>query len=317
MPASRHASRPLAAACLAVITCLVALVGCNLFEKGGGVALPGGPGESALSEVPAAGSSMAPGLANSVSFRIVLPGAADDTTAGTRVSLAQPAQPAQAGQPPQPVARAGAPLPSILATVATQPTVTFKLVLVNIGDPAQPTATLTKTVPVTASGTAEAYFNGVPAVTCVGDIHIEGGRIGSFTDFHGAADLFPNQEAVIELAPKGLNQPQDLLARVITRLVVSPDLFAKAGWGLAAKVQTALAGLDLGASDVIDLALALARFGGLVDALPAAPEGKTAVLVQASQAVELASCRLVTASTNGPCRGVAARSRSSEAKRPR
>ena len=78
MPASRHASRPLAAACLAVITCLVALVGCNLFEKGGGVALPGGPGESALSEVPAAGSSMAPGLANSVSFRIVLPGAADE-----------------------------------------------------------------------------------------------------------------------------------------------------------------------------------------------------------------------------------------------
>ncbi|MFZ2955277.1 MAG: hypothetical protein WA705_00070, partial [Candidatus Ozemobacteraceae bacterium] len=66
-----------------------------------------------------------------------------------------------------------------------------------------------------------ATFTGIPSLTVIGDIHIENGHIGSFTDFQGATDLLPNLENVIFVSPKGSLSRFDLNAEVIHRLVSS------------------------------------------------------------------------------------------------
>ncbi len=123
--------------------------------------------------------------------------------------------------------------------------VTFKIILVNIGFVGNPTTTLVRTVLADASGTAVATFPSLPAKTCVGDIHIEGGNVGSFTDFQGAADLVSNATTTLFVGPKGKHGKEDVLAEAILRIVASESLFVRATTGLASQMEANLVGLDL------------------------------------------------------------------------
>ncbi len=147
---------------------------------------------------------------------------------------------------------------SIRSNSSTEPTVTFKLVLVNIGNPGIPTSTLIKKVPIdTLSGTAETTFSNVPAGPCVGDIHIEGGSIDGQTDFHGATDLVVGTQNTIFVAPKGSRLQQDFIAYVIEQIVISPVLFGKALPNLSNQVAQAISQLNKGLSTAYDDAIAL------------------------------------------------------------
>ncbi|MBF0501020.1 MAG: hypothetical protein HQM09_12855 [Candidatus Riflebacteria bacterium] len=207
--------------------------GCQYSSSQNPVAANGGP---------AAGTGFSPESATSVSFQIVLP---SQTKAGAMIS-AKSNQGLHPGQ-----------LENILAdTGSGTPLVTFKLILVNVGVATNPTTTMVKTVLADASGTAAATFSAIPARTCVGDIHIAGGNISSFSDFHGAADLISNATNTIFVGPTGKQGREDVLATVIIRLVASSTLFARATDGLAAKIGTALLGLDTLASGAYDTVLA-------------------------------------------------------------
>jgi len=190
------------------------------------------------------------------------------TTAGTVLSTESATSVRfQIVLPSQPLARVTVPTQSIQDirpdplhnTLAAQGIgtvwVTFKIILINVGVTTNPTTTIMKTVPADASGTAVATFSAVPAKTCIGDVHIVGGSIGSFTDFHGATDLISNASNTIFVGPKGKQGKEDVLAEVILRMVASQTLFAKATEGLAERIGANLVGLDLLATNTYDTVL--------------------------------------------------------------
>ncbi|MFZ2958989.1 MAG: hypothetical protein WA705_19045, partial [Candidatus Ozemobacteraceae bacterium] len=144
--------------------------------------------------------------------------------------------------------------PSITPTPMITPTVTFKLILIDSSKPEAPTTTLVKAAPVDASGSAQAVFNGVPALTAIGDIHIEGGRIASWSDFHGACDLRDNVANVIALGPKGARSHEDVLAECILRLIAKGKLPASSD-GLASRIGASLESLDLNQDDIYEMAV--------------------------------------------------------------
>lgn len=179
------------------------------------------------------------GLAQSVSFSIVLPESSSRNN--MRVSHG---------------------IRAVVASVT--PEVTFKLILVNVGNTVTPTTIMSKTVSVT-SGTAEVSFTSIPACTCVGDIHISGGTIASFTDFHGAVDLVAGRSNIIAAAPKGSRLQQDFVGHVIEQIVASPVLFGKAVPNLATKVVQAISSLDTAKQTAYDDAVSLfANFTNVV-----------------------------------------------------
>ncbi|MDD3146874.1 MAG: SUMF1/EgtB/PvdO family nonheme iron enzyme [Candidatus Riflebacteria bacterium] len=216
-------------ALLSVMLLLPLVLGILGCWNGGGSENPVGP----VSPVATGFDNSAAGVAQSVSFRIILPDQASNS-AIPAASL----------------------LSSIRASSVASPSVTFKLVLVNVGATTNRTSTLVKTVPVSASGTAECSFTGVPALTCVSDIHIEGGSIGSYTDFQGALDLSSGTANLIELAPKNTRVVQEVSAEVINRLVASDTAFLKLLPRLSEKVRTVLNGLDFTSDAVYENAVA-------------------------------------------------------------
>ena len=125
--------------------------------------------------------------------------------------------------------------------VGLNPTVTFKLILVNVGNSNQPTTTLSKTVPViypppsSTGGYAVATFTGVPVLPCIGDIHIDGGSLSGYSDLHGAADL-QTGENIVDVSPKGSKTIADVLATSIELIVADATKFVKATLGLVTKV---------------------------------------------------------------------------------
>ncbi len=134
---------------------------------------------------------------------------------------------------------------TIRASSATDPQVTFKLILVNAGNPGMPTSTMVKTVPVdTVSGTAVATFTRIPACTCIGEIKIEGGSIDSYSEFHGALDLAVGTNNILRVVPVGSKLTQDFVAHVIRQVIATPVLFGKAIIGLASQVSQAISTLD-------------------------------------------------------------------------
>ncbi|MFZ2958403.1 MAG: SUMF1/EgtB/PvdO family nonheme iron enzyme [Candidatus Ozemobacteraceae bacterium] len=219
---------------LLVFALLFGILGCN--NGGGNANNLAGPVPNSIAE---RGDSSV-GIAQSVSFRIVLPG---------QNSMAD--------------APATSLMPAIKASALASVSVTFKLILVNVGNTAQPTTTLTKTVPVNASGSAQVAFTAVPALTCIGDVHIDGGKIDSYTDFHGAIDLETGIPNILEAAPKGSRLRQDFVAYVIEQIVARPSLFGKAVTRLAARVIQAIAGLDLAKPTAYEDAVSL--FENLTD----------------------------------------------------
>lgn len=130
---------------------------------------------------------------------------------------------------------------NVRASGAVTPLVTFKLVLVNAGNSGMPTSTMVKTVPVdTVNGTAVATFTSIPACTCIGEIKIEGGSIGSYSEFHGAVDLAVGVNNILRVVPVGSKLTQDFVAHVIRQVVATPILFGKATSGLSSQVLQAI-----------------------------------------------------------------------------
>jgi len=246
-------------AAAAVIGALAFLpTGCRLFGTN-----PGGPdvaGAPATSTVPA--SPAAVGTAR-VSFSIVLP----NSQPGTAIPVMGIDQ---------------SPLPGVTAAVATTPlAVTFKLILVNKGNVTQPTTTLRKTVSVDASGNALATFSAIPALTCIGDLHIDGGSIASNGDFHGETDLLSGADNIIEIAPKGSLFIPDLLAGALNRIIASPTAFALIGPGLAAKVR---GGLHFLASSSVDpYSDAVSIYLGILASMPTFTPNQTGFIVEVAR----------------------------------
>lgn len=139
---------------------------------------------------------------------------------------------------------------AIIARIKAQtsentPAVTFKLILLNVGDAAIPTTTLIKTVFPNASGTAEAVFENVPAKTVYAELHIENGNIEGHSNFHGAADLVADIENTVIIVPKESKLREDVIAETIKRITESQTLFAKAVNRLTARIASCIAGLNL------------------------------------------------------------------------
>ncbi len=151
-----------------------------------------------------------------------------------------------------------------IRSVVANPTVTFKLIAVNVGNAGIPTHTFVKTAPVDVeTGKAETTFSNIPAGTCIGEIHIEGGNINSYSDFHGVVDLIAAVPNTLYVVPKGSRMQMDFLAHVIKEITVSPALFAKALPNLTAQVTQAIANLDKSAENAFNEAVAL--FAKFVD----------------------------------------------------
>lgn len=140
-------------------------------------------------------------------------------------------------------------------TPPASPSVTVKLILIDLSKPESPITTLTKKIPVDSSGTARGSFGGVPAVTVIGDILIEGGHIGSWTAFHGACDLRENASNTINLGPKESKGHEDILAQAILLLISDPATVIRCSPGLAARLGAAIEGLDLTQADIYQRAL--------------------------------------------------------------
>ncbi|MBF0408523.1 MAG: hypothetical protein HQM10_14325 [Candidatus Riflebacteria bacterium] len=113
---------------------------------------------------------------------------------------------------------------SKLGAVVT-PEVTFKLILLNTANPASPAEIITHKASVDSTGAASTTFYDIPAVTAIGDIHIEDGRISSFSDFHGAADLQLGTTNILTVMPKGEKGLSDLLAETISTLISNQAYF--------------------------------------------------------------------------------------------
>jgi len=121
-------------------------------------------------------------------------------------------------------------------TPASGATVIFRLTLVDAAS--NRVTTLTRTVKVDASGTVTTSFAGVPALSAVGEIRIEGGAIGGQTDFHGAADLM-NGNNVLEVSPKGCGLRSDILANVVKLVANAGDLLSGAPANLVSAIESA------------------------------------------------------------------------------
>ncbi len=235
----------------------------------------------------------------------VSPGTAIDTTApvapvgvvpAVTLSIVVPALASTSMHPGNPT---GAdPLPTIRAVTGATPTVTFGLILVNVGNAASPTTTLMQMVPVDASGSAQATFADVPAVTAVGDIHIEGGQYLGFADFHGTLDLIAGAPNRLMCAPKGSNLRQDILATVIEHVVVTPDLFALARAGMVAKLASASVDLDFTVATAYDDVLTIFRSLDVPKLQVVNP------VVVAQQTVPAGGGTMVVASAGSPINGL-------------
>ncbi|MBF0501413.1 MAG: hypothetical protein HQM09_14835 [Candidatus Riflebacteria bacterium] len=138
--------------------------------------------------------------------------------------------------------------PSIRATTTgTDPTVTFKLWIVNVGNPDNPYTILTKTV-TTTSGDASVEFPAIPSQTIIGEVQIDNGTIGGRSDFHGGLDLITGNNT-LELSPKGSGMKADIIATVLKEIVKSRDLIQNAPQRLAMAIDSANNNLPPGSSE--------------------------------------------------------------------
>ncbi|MBI3039207.1 hypothetical protein HYY75_09200 [bacterium] len=174
------------------------------------------------------------GVAPSLKFKMVLP---ESPRRGPSTSL-----------------RTGSPNAIIMASEAASPTVTFKLTLINVGNATNPTTVLSKTVLV-SSGTAYANFQDLPALSTLGDIHIENGNYGGYSDFRGATDLLPEIENILEVSPKNSKTKPDIIAEVVEKVVSSQHLFPKVGSDLTSRIITTLTEMDLTTDAIYEEAL--------------------------------------------------------------
>jgi len=136
--------------------------------------------------------------------------------------------------------------------------VRVQLTLLNPLNPDKPVSVLSKTAPVTSSGTAVVSFSGIPVVPVIGAFQIDGGRIGSDSEFHGATDLVPGRN-VLNLVPRNDGSKTDLVAKVLEQGLGNATMSGKIVQGVVSLVEKVID--DLGASASVSLDQAL----GLID----------------------------------------------------
>ncbi len=130
--------------------------------------------------------------------------------------------------------------------------VTAQIHLLNIDSASRSTTVLSVSAPVDASGTANLTFSSIPAVSCIGEVLIKGGRIGSYSEFHGIADLVGDADNVIVIGPKETGTLEDVLAKTVRRIVADAGLFGRVTSVLAAKLESCAQGRDLTSPKIID-----------------------------------------------------------------
>ncbi len=117
--------------------------------------------------------------------------------------------------------------------------VTFRLILVNVGNPDRPTTSLSKTVTLSAGETSVTVsFQAVPAQTVIGEAEFAGCSISGQTVFHGAVDLVAGVND-LPIAPMGSGLAPDITAKVVRMVAETPDLIRSAKPQLATFVKTA------------------------------------------------------------------------------
>lgn len=119
-------------------------------------------------------------------------------------------------------------------------TVDFKLVLVFPGAEGNAqTVILQKSATVSADGSAEVSFAGVPETAVIGQIQINGGNLGGKTSFHGAADL-KSGDNVVEVAPVGSGHTTDVAAGVMLEIIRIPEIIKAAPANLVSAIGTSV-----------------------------------------------------------------------------
>lgn len=135
--------------------------------------------------------------------------------------------------------------PNIYASINKKKAkVTFKLLLINVGNTENPTTELMKVVSVDASGTAKTSFTSVPAKSAIADIAIENGSIGSYTKFCGALDLISGKDNIIEVVPKNSKLVLDFVVQILYKLISDSNNFVKIKTGVVSQIKDALNSFD-------------------------------------------------------------------------
>lgn len=123
------------------------------------------------------------------------------------------------------------------ATGSGSCTVTFRIILGNLGNNSNLTQAMSKTVTVNSDGSANATFHGLPLKPVVALLGINGGHYGGFTDFHGAAELNPGENSM-DVVPTGCGLPADILANSLQSVFQSPELMVNSLPGMVNILRT-------------------------------------------------------------------------------
>ncbi len=139
-------------------------------------------------------------------------------------------------------------------TTGENPRISISLKLVNPAAGNQALTTLTKEVSVT-DGTAQTTFSGIPAVSAAAEVNFIGAQKGGYTQFRGAVDLQSGAN-VLEVAPFGSGQVQDVVASAMIYLAETPDYTSDLKVGLVEKLksayQTAVGLVGVNSSRLVD-----------------------------------------------------------------
>ncbi len=104
--------------------------------------------------------------------------------------------------------------------------VTFRLLTLNLGNPANPTTATEQTLLVPPSGRVTATFTAVPIAPTIAQVEAVGAVIGSYSNFHGARDLHAGAN-VITVAPTGSSWRYDLAAHILETAIINSSIFAR------------------------------------------------------------------------------------------
>lgn len=108
-----------------------------------------------------------------------------------------------------------------------------------------------KRVRVDDASLASATFEGIPVLTALGEVIIEGGSIQGFTEFQGAIDLASQTQNVIRVYPKSKKYPtipkqqNEIIAEVLQEVASNPYLLQDAMPMLVNKLASNMGNINL------------------------------------------------------------------------
>ncbi|MBF0408749.1 MAG: SUMF1/EgtB/PvdO family nonheme iron enzyme [Candidatus Riflebacteria bacterium] len=156
----------------------------------------------------------------------------------------------------------------IRASANSTATVTFLLTLIDPSSVTYRIATLSKIVGV-VNGEASCSFSNVPIWSVIGLVHIDGGRVASFTDFHGALDLVAGENTMI-ISGVGGKSRIDVLTAAVRNIVFNRKALNYVKTGIVDEISQILQGLATSSPSLFDDILLGFYLKNKV--LPSAPE---------------------------------------------